>query len=70
MTVGIGSERRGGRYRPGHALKNASGLVMPSANNQGIRIRYELAGEGPPLVLHHQALGSLVDRRDLTIWAP
>ncbi len=44
--------------------KTRRGLVMPFANNQGIRIRYEVVGEGPPLVLHHQALGSLEDWRD------
>lgn len=26
---------------------------MPYANNQGIRIHYEVEGQGPPLVLHH-----------------
>ncbi|MCJ7551244.1 MAG: alpha/beta hydrolase [Anaerolineae bacterium] len=26
---------------------------MPYANNEGVRIRYEVEGEGPPLVLHH-----------------
>ena len=26
---------------------------MPYANNQGIRIRYEVEGKGPPMVLHH-----------------
>jgi pimeloyl-ACP methyl ester carboxylesterase len=37
---------------------------MPFANNEGIRIRYEVVGEGPPLVLHHQTLGSLEDWQD------
>jgi pimeloyl-ACP methyl ester carboxylesterase len=37
---------------------------MPYANNQGIRIRYEVVGEGLPLVLHHQTLGSLEDLQD------
>ncbi|WP_026736763.1 alpha/beta fold hydrolase [Fischerella sp. PCC 9605] len=26
---------------------------MPYANNQGIRIHYQVQGDGPPLVLHH-----------------
>ncbi len=26
---------------------------MPYSDNQGIRIHYQVAGEGPPLVLHH-----------------
>jgi pimeloyl-ACP methyl ester carboxylesterase len=32
---------------------------MPYANNAGIRIRYEVEGAGPPLVLHHGAGGFL-----------
>lgn len=32
---------------------------MPYANNQGIRIHYEVEGEGPPLVLHHGLCASL-----------
>ena len=31
---------------------------MPYAHNQGIRIHYEVEGEGPPLVLHHGTSGS------------
>jgi pimeloyl-ACP methyl ester carboxylesterase len=31
---------------------------MPYANNQGIRIHYEIDGEGPPLVLQHGSAGS------------
>ena len=27
--------------------------IMPYANNQGIRIHYQVEGEGPPLVLVH-----------------
>jgi pimeloyl-ACP methyl ester carboxylesterase len=26
---------------------------MPFANNQGVRIHYEVEGKGPPLVLQH-----------------
>jgi pimeloyl-ACP methyl ester carboxylesterase len=26
---------------------------MPYANNNGIRIHYEVEGSGPPLLLHH-----------------
>ena len=32
---------------------------MPYANNQGVRIHYEVEGEGPPLVLMHAGLFSL-----------
>lgn len=32
---------------------------MPFANNSGIRIHYEVEGEGPPLVLQHGLAGSL-----------
>jgi pimeloyl-ACP methyl ester carboxylesterase len=31
---------------------------MPYANNQGIRIHYEIDGEGPPLMLQHGSAGS------------
>ena len=26
---------------------------MPQVNNNGVRIHYEVTGDGPPLVLHH-----------------
>jgi hypothetical protein len=32
---------------------------MPYANNDGVRIYYEVEGKGPPLVLH-QALGQVL----------
>jgi pimeloyl-ACP methyl ester carboxylesterase len=32
---------------------------MPYANHQGIRIHYQIDGEGPPLVLHHGFTSSL-----------
>jgi hypothetical protein len=32
---------------------------MPYANNQGVRIHYEVEGEGPPLVLMHPGFLSL-----------
>ena len=32
---------------------------MPYASNQGVRINYEIEGEGPPLVLVHGITGSL-----------
>jgi len=32
---------------------------MPYANNQGTKIYYEVAGEGPPLVLAHGGFGNL-----------
>lgn len=34
---------------------------MPFATNDGVRIRYEVEGSGPPLVLHIGFLGSLED---------
>jgi pimeloyl-ACP methyl ester carboxylesterase len=37
---------------------------MPHANNQGIRIYYEVQGAGPPLVLQHGSFGSGRDWRD------
>jgi len=38
---------------------------MPFALNQGVRIHYETAGDGPALVLHHGTMGSGPDWRDL-----
>ena len=32
---------------------------MPYANNEGVRIHYEVEGEGPPLVLQHGFSGSI-----------
>ena len=32
---------------------------MPYADNHGIRIHYQVEGEGPPLVLHHGLSGTL-----------
>ncbi len=32
---------------------------MPYAYNQGVRIHYEVEGEGPPLVLQHGITGNL-----------
>jgi len=37
---------------------------MPFADNQGIRIHYEVEGAGPPLVMQHGSFGSLIDWRD------
>lgn len=37
---------------------------MPYANNQGVRIHYEIEGEGPHLVLIHGFTGSLDDWRE------
>jgi pimeloyl-ACP methyl ester carboxylesterase len=37
---------------------------MPYANNQGIRIHYEVEGAGPPLILHHGSFGSADDWRE------
>lgn len=39
--------------------------VMPHATNGDIQIRYEIEGEGPPLVLHHGSFASGADWRDL-----
>ena len=38
---------------------------MPYANNQGVRLHYEVEGAGPPLVLHHGTVGSWEDWKDL-----
>ena len=37
---------------------------MPYVNNQGIRIHYQLEGDGPPLVLQHGWSGSVEHWRD------
>jgi pimeloyl-ACP methyl ester carboxylesterase len=34
------------------------GTAVPYANNQGVRIYYEVRGFGLPLVLHHGTLGT------------
>jgi pimeloyl-ACP methyl ester carboxylesterase len=44
--------------------KTRRGLIVPYVNNQGVRIHYEVVGAGPPLVLHHQTLGSLESWQD------
>ena len=36
---------------------------MPFADNNGVRIHYQVEGEGPPLVLHHGLAGTLEDWR-------
>jgi pimeloyl-ACP methyl ester carboxylesterase len=38
---------------------------MPYADNQGVRVYYEVEGEGPPLVLQHGLAGDLQGWRDL-----
>ena len=38
---------------------------MPYANNEGVRIHYEVDGAGAPLVLHHGTSGSWEDWKDL-----
>src|SRR5690242_9652660 len=38
---------------------------MPFALNNGVRIHYETAGQGPALVLHHGTMGSGADWQDL-----
>ena len=37
---------------------------MPFVNNQGVRIHYQVTGEGPPLILQHGFSGSLMDWHD------
>lgn len=37
---------------------------MPYANNNGIRLHYEVEGEGPPLILHQGFAGCIEDWRD------
>jgi len=37
------------QFRLPHALSR----TVPFATNQGVRIRYEITGRGPPIVLHH-----------------
>jgi pimeloyl-ACP methyl ester carboxylesterase len=37
---------------------------MPYANNQGVRIHYEVEGAGQPVILHHGSFGSGSDWRD------
>jgi pimeloyl-ACP methyl ester carboxylesterase len=39
-------------------------MSMPSANNHGVRIHYEVEGAGPPLILHHGTFMSGADWRD------
>jgi len=41
------------------------GKAMPYANNQGVRIRYEVEGNGPPLVLLQGLTGYLESWREL-----
>ena len=43
---------------------------MPYATNDGVRIRYEVEGSGPPLVLHIGFIGSLEDWADAGYVAP
>jgi pimeloyl-ACP methyl ester carboxylesterase len=38
---------------------------MPYATNGGIRIHYQIEGEGSPLILHHGSFGSGSDWRDM-----
>ena len=38
---------------------------MPTANNQGIRIHYEVEGQGPPLVLQHGLTADLESWRSI-----
>jgi pimeloyl-ACP methyl ester carboxylesterase len=43
---------------------------MPYATNDGVRIRYEVAGSGPPLLLHIGFAGGLEDWADAGYVAP
>ena len=44
--------------------------AMPYATNDGVRIRYEAEGSGPPLVLHIGYIGGLEDWADAGYVAP
>jgi pimeloyl-ACP methyl ester carboxylesterase len=46
------------------------GATMPFAVNNGVRIHYEVEGNGPPLVLHHGFAGCIDDWRDFGYAAP
>jgi pimeloyl-ACP methyl ester carboxylesterase len=37
---------------------------MPYANNNGVKIYYEVEGQGPPLLMLHGFAGSLEDWRE------
>jgi len=37
---------------------------MPYANNQGVRIHYQITGEGPPIILQHGFVGNIIDWYD------
>jgi pimeloyl-ACP methyl ester carboxylesterase len=39
--------------------KKGDGKTMPFANNQGIKIYYEVEGQGPPIILAHGATGNI-----------
>jgi pimeloyl-ACP methyl ester carboxylesterase len=43
---------------------------MPYASNEGVRIRYEVEGSGPPLLLHIGFIGGLDDWADAGYVAP
>jgi pimeloyl-ACP methyl ester carboxylesterase len=62
----VGCEKRdGGNQQYPRTSTQQEATVMPYANNQGIRIHYEVEGKGPPLLLQHGATGSLEDWRDI-----
>jgi pimeloyl-ACP methyl ester carboxylesterase len=43
---------------------------MPYVDNDGIKIHYEIEGQGPPLVLHHGLTGSMQHFRDFGYTEP
>jgi pimeloyl-ACP methyl ester carboxylesterase len=50
---------------PPMKASSSQGVTMPYATNNGVRIHYQVEGEGPPLVLHHGSFASGSDWRDL-----
>ena len=65
FRMGIVRRPRTGYFLPGRKTDHLSEeLPVPYANNQGVRIHYEVEGSGPPLILHHGSFGSGLDWRE------
>jgi pimeloyl-ACP methyl ester carboxylesterase len=47
------------------SLSTLKGTSMPYASNQGVRIYYEVEGDGPPLVLQHGSASSGAEWREM-----